>query len=72
LDYRAVLAAETRLLGENHPSTLTTRYALAGMLRERGELDQAELDYRTVLAAETRLLGENHPSTLTTRQALAN
>jgi hypothetical protein len=35
-EYRAVLDAERRTLGNDHPSTVTTRHALAGLLVERG------------------------------------
>ncbi|MGC5311999.1 hypothetical protein, partial [Micromonospora zamorensis] len=56
-ELRALFAARNTMHGEDHPATLATRYSLAGILRDRGELDQAELDYRAVLAAETRLLG---------------
>ncbi|WP_446211019.1 FxSxx-COOH system tetratricopeptide repeat protein [Micromonospora sp. IBSANI012] len=70
-DLREVLAAETRLLGEEHRDVLVTRHTLAGLLRDRGQLEQAEAEYRAVLAVRNRILGEEHPSTLATRHEVA-
>ena len=66
-----MLDARTRILGADHPVTLTARYNLAGVLAERGSLEQAEAEYRAVLDARTRALGADHPVTLAARHNLA-
>ncbi|MGC5310977.1 tetratricopeptide repeat protein, partial [Micromonospora zamorensis] len=66
-----VLAVETRLLGDEHVDTLTSRQALASLLHSRGQLDEAETELRVVLAARNAVQGEDHPHTLSTRYALA-
>lgn len=71
-DYRAVLEIQVRLLGADHPDTLSTRTALADTLVQRHLQDQAERECRIVLDARMRALGAEHPDTLTTRDALAH
>ncbi len=68
--YREVLADQRRVLGDDHPDTLTTRYELARVVG-RGHFEQAERLYREVLADQQRVLGSSHPRTLTSRHALA-
>ncbi|MBC9007004.1 tetratricopeptide repeat protein, partial [Micromonospora aurantiaca (nom. illeg.)] len=63
-EYREVLAAQTRLLGADHPDTLIIRHSLAVVMQEQGRYGEAETEYREVLAAQTRLLGADHPDTL--------
>jgi hypothetical protein len=70
-EYRHVLAAELRVLGPDHPGTLTTRHAIARMMAEQGDPAGGEAEYRDVLAARLRVLGPDHPDTLTTRHAIA-
>jgi hypothetical protein len=64
--YRDVLAAKQRVLGPDHPSTLTTRHQVAYEMAELGDHDGALAEYRDVLAAKQRVLGPDHPSTLST------
>jgi hypothetical protein len=60
-----------RVLGEDHPDTLTPASRLAAELRELGEYQQArELDEDT-LARRRRVLGDDHPDTLTSAGNLA-
>ena len=66
-EYRDVLAAQLRVLGPDHPSTLTTRHQVAREMAARGDHAGAEAEYRDVLAARLRVLGPDHPATLTTR-----
>ncbi|MDG4798018.1 tetratricopeptide repeat protein [Micromonospora sp. WMMD1082] len=69
-EFREVLAARTRLLGEEHPDTLHTRNRFAVVLDLRAERGETEAQFRAVLAARTRLLGAEHPDTLHTRLSL--
>jgi tetratricopeptide (TPR) repeat protein len=57
--------------GATHPETLTSIDGLAGLLRERGKLDEAEPLYRRALAARRKSLGKGHPTTLTSINKLA-
>jgi plasmid stability protein len=65
-EYRDVLAAELRVLGPDHPSTLTTRHEIARMIAAQGDHAGAEAEYRDVLADKVRVLGPDHPSTKAT------
>jgi len=61
-----------RVLGPDHPSTLTVRTSLASVYRGLGRYSEAvELLQRTLLDSE-RVLGEDHPSTLSVRANLAS
>ena len=58
------LAASRRLLGEEHPDTLTAMNNLAVTLYAQGDLAGARTLQEQGLAASRRLLGEEHPDTL--------
>jgi plasmid stability protein len=60
---RDVLAAKLRVLGPDHPDTLTTRNNIARVMAERGDHVGAEAEFRDVLAARLRVLGAENPST---------
>ncbi|WP_322750965.1 MULTISPECIES: tetratricopeptide repeat protein, partial [unclassified Frankia] len=62
----------TRLLGDEHPSTLTARANLAVSYRRAGRTADAITIGERVAADFARLLGEEHPDTLTARANLAN
>ena len=61
----------SKILGPDHPDTLTSRNNLAYAYRSAGRLDQAIPLYEEVLADRVRLLGDDHPQTLTSRNNLA-
>ncbi|WP_405818368.1 tetratricopeptide repeat protein [Streptomyces sp. NBC_01390] len=69
--YNRSLAAATRLLGEDDPSTLVSRNNLAGAYRAVGDLGRAVPLYERTLADRVRVLGEDHPDTLLSRNNLA-
>ena len=69
---REVLAVNERVLGAEHPDTLTTANNLALSLSDQGKYDEAEKMERKVLAVERRVLGAEHPSTLVTAGNLAS
>ena len=60
-----------RVLGRDHPGTLTTRNNLAAAYRAAGRLGEAVPLLEETLAEQERVLGRDHPSTLTTRGNLA-
>ncbi|WP_221623183.1 tetratricopeptide repeat protein [Micromonospora globispora] len=67
----ATLADRERILGPDHPDTLTSRNNLAAAYRAAGRHDEAiNLHRRTVVDRE-RVLGPDHPDTLTSRNNLA-
>jgi hypothetical protein len=66
-----VLAAKRRVLGEEHPHTLTSANNLAASLYDQGKYAEAERRNREVLGVRRRVLGEEHPDTLTSTSNLA-
>ena len=66
-----MLADRERILGHEHPDTLSSRAHLAVAYRDAGRTGEAiELGER-VLAARERTLGPEHPHTLSVRAVLA-
>jgi len=59
-----VLEARQRILGEEHPDTLTSMGNLAATLSAMGDLPGARTLAEKVLEASQRILGEEHPDTL--------
>jgi hypothetical protein len=68
---REVLADRRRLLGDDHPDTLTSRATLARLVGRQGRRAEAEELYRQVIADRTRVLGAHHPDTAAVRNELA-
>ena len=66
-----VLAARRRLLGDEHPDTLTSRSSLAVTLGALGDHVAARTLHEQTLAARRRLLGDEHPDTLSSLNNLA-
>jgi Tetratricopeptide repeat/TIR domain len=60
-----------RILGEEHPDTLTTMNNLARTLQAQGDLAGARELHGSVLEARRRILGEEHLDTLTSMNNLA-
>ena len=69
--YEQVLAERERVLGPDHPDTLTIRNNLAGAYYSVGRFGEAIELFGRVLAERERVLGPDHPDTLTTRNNLA-
>jgi Tetratricopeptide repeat len=65
--YETTLTDRIRVLGEDHPDTLTSRNNLAYAYQSAGDLARAILLYETTLADRIRVLGEGHPLTKTVR-----
>jgi hypothetical protein len=68
---RDVLAVRRRVLGDDHPDTLTSRDCLAWLAARQGRRAEAVELYRQVLADRSRVLGAGHPDTQATRDELA-
>ncbi len=66
-----LLADQERVLGPDHPDTLSSRFNLAIVYREAGRLDEAVSLHEQTLAARERVLGPDHPNTLKSRHDLA-
>ena len=70
-EYRSLAADQRNALGNNHPDTLRTRYALSQILASRSEYKRALQEFGNVLATQNRVLGPEHPNTLDTRYEIA-
>ena len=60
-----------RILGEEHPSTLTTMSNLAETLHDQGDLAGVRKLHNQVLEMRWEILGEQHPDTLASMNNLA-
>jgi hypothetical protein len=70
--YAALLPAQERVLGAEHPDTLTTRASLARWTGQAGDAATARDQYAALLPVQERVLGAEHPDTLTTRANLVS
>ena len=59
---RQALAAQQRVLGPEHPDTLTSLSNLSCWLAELGQHQEAADMARQALAAQQRVLGPEHPA----------
>ncbi|MEU1456937.1 tetratricopeptide repeat protein, partial [Streptomyces avermitilis] len=66
-----VVADRERLLGADHPDTLTARGNLAAIYWQAGRTGEAIDLVEQVVADRERLLGADHPDTLTAREVLS-
>ena len=69
--YAALLPIRERVLGAEHPDTLTTRAELAGWTGAAGDAAGARSQFAALLPICERVLGPAHPDTPTTRANLA-
>ena len=58
------LARRRRVLGEDHPDTLTSAFILVGALTQLGEYHAARELNDDIIARRRRLLGDEHPQTM--------
>ena len=61
-----------RILGKDHPDTLTALNNLGQILKAQGDLVGARIYAQQVLDTRRRVLGEDHPDTLTAMGNLGN
>jgi serine/threonine protein kinase len=66
------LATRRRVLGEEHPDTLTSIHDTGYLLMMRGKLAEAEAFYREALEKRRRVLGADHPQTIATEGSLGS
>ena len=70
--YETALADRQRVLGADHPDTLTSRNNLAGAYQAAGDLGRAILLFKATLADCERALGADHPTTRVVRRNLGS
>ena len=56
--------ARNKILGEEHPDTISAKAHLASTYRELGKYREAEELEIQVLYARNKILGEEHPDTI--------
>jgi tetratricopeptide (TPR) repeat protein len=61
-----------RVVGNEHPDTLTSKANLASIYSKQGRLNEAEMLKLEVLEASKRVLGGEHPNTITWKANLAS
>jgi len=64
------LETRRRVLGDEHPNTLTSINNLGGLLHAQGKLSEAEPYLREALETSQRVLGDGHADTLISVQNL--
>ncbi|KAL9591591.1 MAG: hypothetical protein Q9179_007568 [Wetmoreana sp. 5 TL-2023] len=69
---RRALDSREKMLGKEHPNTLTSVSNLASVLRCQGKYEEAEQMNRRALDGKEKVLGEEHPDTLTSVNNLAS
>jgi serine/threonine protein kinase len=68
----SALATRRRVLGEEHPDTLSSINDMGHLLELRGKRAETEPFYREALEKRRRALGEEHPETLSSMSNLGN
>jgi tetratricopeptide (TPR) repeat protein len=69
---RWAMHARERLLGREHPSTLTSVNNLGLVLYKQGKYEEAETTHRRALEAREKVLGREHRNTLASVSGLGN
>ena len=69
---RRALDSKEKVLGKEHPDTLTSVGNLASVLQYQGKYEEAEQMNRRVLDGREKVLGKEHPDTLTSVGNLAS
>ncbi|KAL8634563.1 MAG: hypothetical protein Q9228_007842, partial [Teloschistes exilis] len=68
---RRALDGREKMLGIEHPHTLTSVSNLASVLQDQGKYDEAEQMNQRALDGREKVLGKEHPDTLTSVSNLA-
>ena len=67
-----LLPDQERVLGPDHPDTLTTRNNIAHWTGQSGDAREALRLFQELLPDQERVLGPDHPDTLSTRNNIAH
>jgi hypothetical protein len=67
-----VLEMSKRVLGDEHPDTITRKANLASTYSDQGRWDEAEMLKLEVLETSKHVLGDEHPDTITHKANLAS
>ena len=70
--FTELLPDRERVLGRDHPDTLTTRNNIAHWTGAVGDAREALRLFTELLPDQERVLGRDHPDTLTTRNNIAS
>ncbi|KAF9770791.1 hypothetical protein IL306_011602, partial [Fusarium sp. DS 682] len=68
---RMSVEAREKVLGKEHPDTLSSMNNLALALQGQGKYEEAEKMHRQTLEVSNKILGKEHPDTLTSMNNLA-
>ncbi|KAF2677679.1 hypothetical protein K458DRAFT_395748 [Lentithecium fluviatile CBS 122367] len=68
---RSAAVVQEKVLGREHPDTLTSVSQLGSVLLRQGKYDEAEAMHRRALEGNEKVLGRKHPDTLTSVYHLA-
>lgn len=66
--HRQTLATREKVLGREHPDTLTSVYCLADLLAKQHMFNESLALYERACDGYSRVLGEHHPTTRACRQ----
>jgi serine/threonine protein kinase/Tfp pilus assembly protein PilF len=69
---KQALETRRRALGEEHPDTLSSIFAMSTLLQDQVHFAEAEVYSREALEKRRRVLGEEHPDTLRSIHDLGN
>ncbi|WUD70257.1 tetratricopeptide repeat protein [Streptomyces sp. NBC_00510] len=70
-DFNVLVEIERRVLGDNHPVTLSTLHDLGRSYAHGGRWQEAEAMAMDVVTRRTQVFGHDHPATLASRHHLA-
>jgi hypothetical protein len=68
--HQQALQGYEKVLGPEHPDTLTSVSQLGSVLEQQGKYEEAEAMHRQDLAGSEKVLGPEHPDTLTSMHNL--
>jgi Tfp pilus assembly protein PilF len=70
--HRRALEGSEKMLGREHPHTLTSLNNLGSVLSKQGKYEEAEAMHRRALEGYEKVLGREHPHTLTSLNNLGS
>ncbi|GFR42040.1 hypothetical protein Agub_g2856 [Astrephomene gubernaculifera] len=70
--HQQALELRTKVLGEEHPDTISSISNLASCINAQGKYSEAEPMYRQALELHTKVLGAEHPDTISSINNLAS